>query len=141
MTEFTFKLASKPDVPNKNGIVYSQETFDKMFNSEYTQESLKSHNLVISNIGVAKTADNYYRFVGTALDYMGPVKEWNGSEVKADIVDRYSDIIKELQDQDRLELGMNYTCRLEKHRDGTIEAIAMKIHSFSLIDKQTGRFL
>ena len=141
MTEFTFKLASKPGIPNRNGVVYSQETFDKMFNSEFTQKSLESDNLVISNIGIVKGSDNYYHFVGTALDYMGSVKEWNGPEVTADIVDRYSGIIKELQDQDRLELGMNYTCRLEKHRDGTTEAIAMKIHSFSLIDKQTGRFL
>ena len=141
MAEFTFRLASRPDVPNRNGVIYSQESFDKMFNSEFTQESLKSHNLVISNIGIAKTADNYYRFVGTAIDYMGSVKKWDGPKVTADIVDRYSNIIKTLQDENRLELGMNYTCRLEKRKDGLTEAKAMKIHSFSLIDKQTGQFL
>ena len=141
MTEFTFTLASRPGVPNRNGIVYSQETFDKMYNSEFTQESLKSHTLVISDISVVKGQDNYYRFMGTAYDYMGSVKEWDGTKVTADIIDGYSNIIKELQDQDRLELGMNYTCRLDKLRDGTTEAKAMKIHSFSLIDKQTKQFL
>ncbi len=139
---FVFDLASKPGVPNINGVVYSKESFDKMINSEFTQECIKSHTLVVTNVGISKSADNYYRFCATATDCIGIVTSWNDVGVSVEIVNKAIEpIIELLYKENRLELGMNYTCRLEKHKDSTIEAKAMKIHSFSLFDKQTKQFL
>lgn len=139
--EFVLKLASKPGVPNKNGIVYSEETFRKMIRSEFTEESIKNGCLYVTLGTDICTQDHFTDFTVKLEDCIGKVSEWEGTDVNVDITSsRFVDIVKELYKQDRIELGMNYYCRLEKRKDGLIEAKGMKIHSLSLVDKLTGLY-
>lgn len=135
---FTLNLASKPGVPNANKVVYSQEAFDKMLNSNWTKELLEQKSLYVLSGPSVQNID--YTKPINLMDCVGKVLEWDGPTAEVDIYSTtYGLIVEELKDE--LELGMNYTCRLTKGHDGNTEAVGMRIHSFSLIDKRTHRYV
>lgn len=136
--KFTLNLASKPEVPNTNKIIYSQDTFDKMRNSDWTKTLLEQNKLYIISGPNVQNID-YIRPIDIET-CIGKILKWNDFTAEVEITSYiYKLIVKELYDN--IELGMNYTCRLEKRKDGNIEALGMRIHSFSLIDKRCMRYL
>lgn len=137
--EVTLKLASKPGIPNRNGVIYSKETFEKMFNSDYTKELLDNGWLYITK---GDPVIRNQKFCISMEDCIGKVKEWKESDIVVDIIKSdYVTLLEELTKQNKIELGMNYYCRLEKRKDNLTEAIGMRIDSMSIVNKDTKMYL
>lgn len=120
----SLRLATKPGVPNVNGIIYSQEEYDKM---------LKQAQLCINDRSL-KLADPSYNPITHELDKIyGDVISIKPGEIEVEVKDiNKLDILKEAIDDDYVA-GMKYIADVNKNADGVEEATNLKILSYSLI--------
>lgn len=132
--EVVLKLATRPGVPSETNIIYTEDTFNKMIESENTKNLIASNKLYVTK----KSPDLSLGYDIDSDNIVGYVKEWNGVEVTVELVgDYYKELIQEIA-RENFELGMNYTCMFRKFHE-KIEVVGMRIHCLTLVYRLNGK--
>ena len=88
--EVVLKLATRPGVPSETNIIYTEDTFNKMIESENTKNLIATNKLYVTK----KSPDLSLGYDIDSDNIVGYVKEWNGVEVTVELVgDYYKELI------------------------------------------------
>ena len=126
---FTVPLETHYDKPNRNGVVYSKEAITKMIESEYFKE-LERNKCIFITPGFPRDC---------TIDPISVVGRVNSLDIENGTADISTNkYVYLLYDNGcDMTLGMNYTGKINNNKKVT----NMKFISFSLIDRNTGKFI
>lgn len=126
--EYEIKLATKPGVPNINGLVYTKEAFDHAI--EKANDKIELGLLFLLANTERRMPDYYYS------DTIGIVKKINEDSILVEPCN-FGDFVFNSIDLDDYVAGMNYyTSSVTKQDDGPPLVSDIRLISYSLINKE-----